>query len=422
MTFKRGIWGMWLVVAGLLWLWSAASYAAVTQAGTLTVTLGQTRVVNAPNVSRVAVGNGALVQVQAFRDTEQVLLIGSQIGITDLRVWDFAGDQVVYQVEVVNRAPEISAEDLTTILQQTRGINIQPLDNGDILLLGNAERGEDFLLAESLAKRYPTVINQVTAPVVDLQATILIEAKVLEVRRSTMTEIGIDWEDTLNGPIFGLTAYESAVNVPIDTSTQRFFGISTQLDSIINILTQNGDGRLLAEPRLSVVSGGEASFVVGGEVPIPILDQDGSVNVTFKEYGIILRIQPVADPQGFINTQVGVEVSSIDRSVTVRDVPGFTTRRTETEMNVRDGQSLVISGLLSSEDSKSVSKVPGLGDIPIIGELFKSRDFQRDRTELVVVVTPHLVSPDSPRNQDELQRARQLENDSMETTRFSIFD
>lgn len=422
MTFKRGIWGIWLAIVACLWLWTTTSYAAVSQGGTLTVTLGQTRVVNAPNVNRVAVGNGALVQVQAFRDTEQVLLIGSQVGITDLRVWDFAGDQVVYRVEVVNRAPEISVEDLTTILQQTRGINVQPLDNGDMLLLGSAERGEDFLLAESLAKRYPTIINQVTAPVVDLQATILIEAKVLEIRRSAMTDIGIDWEDTLNGPIFGIAAFESAVNVPIDTSTQRFFGINTQLDSIINIITQNGDGRLLAEPRLSVVSGGEASFVVGGEVPIPVLSQDGGVDVQFKEYGIILKIQPVADPQGFINTQVGVEVSSIDRSVTVRDVPGFTTRRTETEMNVRDGQSLVISGLLSSEDTKGVSKIPGLGDIPIIGELFKSRDFQRDRTELVVVVTPHLVSPDSQRNRDELQRVRQLENSSMEATRFSIFD
>ena len=138
--------------------------------------------------------------------------------------------------------------------------------------------------------------------------------------------------------------------------------------------------------------------------------------------GVILDFSPVADPDGFIATKINVEVSAVDNSVEVLGIPGFTTRKTNMEMNVQAGQTMVISGMLQAEDSKSISKVPGLGSIPILGELFKSREFQEKSTELVIFVTPYMVDPDSKRNKDMLEYSKQLSSDAKEDMKFSIFD
>ncbi len=196
---------------------------------------------------------------------------------------------------------------------------------------------------------------------------------------------------------------------PLDAGRgNAFLGISTRLGSVIDLLVKNGDARLLAEPKLTCRSGGEAEFLAGGEIPLPITGDDGEVSVEFKDYGVILRMQPTIDAAGYIDTDVEVEVSAIDPSVTVQSIPGFLTRRTHTDMNLRQGQTLVISGLLSSRSSGDLEKVPGLGDLPILGELFRSRAFRSDETELVVFVTPHLIDPDTPVNHALMERARTL--------------
>lgn len=418
--------------------------AAQDGAGTVTVRRGQTRVITVPNIKRVAVGDGNLVEVKAFRDTNQVLLVGDKVGVTDMRTWDFNGHQSRYQVRVVAGGPNVSAKDLREMLHGIRGVSVTALDSGDLLINGTATRSADYALIQSLANRYPSIINQVTKPTVDYKATIRVNARVLEVQRSTMKNLGIDWNDALNGPSFGLlsdfvtnpiariegttatsssTAIETfAQDLPLNAGTHSYLGINTRLDSVINIMSTSNVARILAEPRVSVVSGQKAHFLVGGEIPTPTTNSNGSTNVEYRQYGIILNIRPVADREGFIDTKVGVEVSSLDDSVTVQGIPGLRTRRTETEMNARDGQTLVISGLLNSEDSKAVSKVPGLGDIPILGELFKSRQFQRQETELVVLVTPELTDASTPDNKKAIQKERELEKSSLEDTKFHIFD
>ena len=196
----------------------------------------------------------------------------------------------------------------------------------------------------------------------------------------------------------------------------------TEIGSTINLLETNGIARVLAQPKLVTKSGSKAAFLAGGEIPIPIRGGDGELTVEFKQVGVILDFEPVADPDGFINTKINVEVSAVDESVEVLDIPGFITRKTNMEMNVQTGQTMVISGMLQAEDSKAVSKVPGLGSIPIIGELFKSRDFREDTTELVIFVTPYLIDPDSKRNKDMLDYASKLSNDASEDMKYSIFD
>jgi pilus assembly protein CpaC len=364
------------------------THAATLYDETLSVTVGQTLLLKQPNAKRVSAGDGGVIDVKVFEDTEEILLIGKAEGVTDLRIWSRDGLSKSYAVRVA-------------------GIFIPP----------------------------PPV------PSVELESTILIKAKLIEVKKSALRSIGVNWSDVANGPQFGtlndfvtndvfrvLPPESSGLtvrNLPSRTSFgtgNNYLGLTSQLDSMVNLLLQNGDARLLAEPTLTCINGGQADFLAGGELPIPIIDDDGRINVTFKQFGIILNIEPRASDSGIIRTKVGVEVSNIDPAVTVRGIPGFATRKTKTEMNVRSEQTMVVAGLYSSNDAKSVDKVPGLGEIPLIGELFKSRDFRRGDTELVVLVQPQIVNADSQPVKDGVAKYETLRKASDERLRFRLRD
>ena len=173
---------------------------------------------------------------------------------------------------------------------------------------------------------------------------------------------------------------------------------------------------------MTCVSGGTADFLAGGEVPIPVRDQFGTPNVQFKEFGIILRFSPLVDADRFIRTDVEIEVSAVDDSISVLDIPGFLTRKTNTRMNVAEGETMVIAGLVSRDDAKNVSKLPGLGQIPVIGELFKSRQFRKQQSELVVLVTPYIVEPGGTRNREYQERFNELSSAADEKLRPHLRD
>jgi pilus assembly protein CpaC len=381
---KMHMWIRILASVALL-LASSAGGAASTYDETLSVTVGQTLLLKSPNANRVSAGDGGVLDVKVFEDTEEILLIGKAEGVTDLRIWTRDGGSRSYAVRVA-------------------GIFIPP----------------------------PPV------PSVELESTILIKAKLLEVKKSALRSIGVNWTDVANGPQFGTLQdivtndlfrlpppANSGISLPPGTdfgTGNNFFGLTSTLDSMIQLLVQNGDARLIAEPTLTVINGGQADFLAGGELPIPIIDDEGRINVTFKQFGIILNIEPRASDSGLIRTKVGVEVSNIDPAVTVRGIPGFATRKTKTEMNVRSEQTMVVAGLYSSNDAKTVDKLPGLGSVPFIGELFKSRDFRRGDTELVVLVTPQLVDAEAPLVKQAVQRYDELIEQSDERLKFKLKD
>src|SRR5690606_36211870 len=161
--------------------------------------------------------------------------------------------------------------------------------------------------------------------------------------------------------------------------------------SMINLLEQNGDAVVLAEPRLSCRSGATARFAAGGELPIPQAGNLGAIDVQFKEYGVKFDISPVAGPDGLIRAKVATEISSIDFEVQDKDVPGLLKRRAETEVRLREGETLIIAGLLRQDAAGSIDKVPGRGDVPVLGALFRSRLYRQQQTDLVVFVTPRFV-------------------------------
>jgi pilus assembly protein CpaC len=163
----------------------------------------------------------------------------------------------------------------------------------------------------------------------------------------------------------------------------------------------------LANPRLVTRSGGTATFLAGGEVPIPVSAGFGAVSVTYKNYGVKLKIRPDVDRQGNILATVNTAISQINPALTVQGYPAFLTRKTDSVVNVHSGQTIVLSGLIHATGANSINKLPWLGDIPILGTLFRDTQFQHNQSELVIFVTPEVINPNSPVNRAMIRQGRQ---------------
>ncbi|PCJ29394.1 MAG: hypothetical protein COA99_19465 [Moraxellaceae bacterium] len=384
---------------------------------TVTVVEGQTTLLPFPGVTRVSIGHPDVANAQATGPAE-ILLTGLKAGVTDLRVWTSNGKQKRFLLRVVDNSWVQILEIANIVLADVEGVNARE-ENGIVFIEGRVLRQQDGAIVDDMKKKLSTEISKgsvvfnVVKPKVNLAAMIMLDVKVVEVRRNDAKRIGIQWGAFANGPLISIS----------DNPFSAKMGITSSLGSTIQMLQSEGVARVLAQPKLVTRSGSKAEFLAGGEVPIPITNQDGSVSVTFKQVGVILNMQPVADPDGFIATALEIEVSAVDESVSVLGIPGFTTRSTKMEMNVQSGQTMVVSGMLQSEDSKSITRLPGLGSIPIIGELFKSRDFQEQTTELMIFVTPYLMDPEGKLNTDLIEYGRDLGKVAQDDTKsWSIFD
>jgi pilus assembly protein CpaC len=251
---------------------------------------------------------------------------------------------------------------------------------------------------------------------------VLIDVQFVEMRKRTLNRIGIQYPGS-----FGITGTGTLTgNIPIVPSGQNQLALAItspwQTDQMaLNVLFSNGTARLLAQPKLVCGSGKSAEFLVGGEVPI-VHSTSTSVSIDWKEYGIKLRVKPTADSLGNIQSEIFAEVSEPDRSVAVQNIPGFRSRKFKTDVSVKDGASIVLSGLFSNSEEKSVSKFPLLGHIPILGELFKSREFQEQKTTLVVFVTPKVVSSEHPWVQSTIKDIQRMYKDYEAEVGWQIFD
>jgi len=402
----------------------------------LTVLQGQSLLVEYDGVTRVAVGDGELVDVKVFRDESEILLIALKPGTTDLRLWDGSGSPSRFLLEVhgPGNSGSIEPAQLQELLADIPGVEVRKI-GASTVIQGRTRSASDYEYVQHAVSRYPNVVSHLRAPAFDREPTIMLHARLLEVRTSALKDLGVEWSNLAQGPVFGylrdfttndlyrLTNAPDGSELPLRVDgSQRFSGISTSLTSTIKLLMANGDARVLAEPTMTCTSGGTADFLAGGEVPIPIRDEFGTPIVEFKEFGIILRFSPLADHDRFIQTDVEVEVSAVDESIAVLGIPGFLTRKTNTRMNVQEGETMVIAGLVSREDAKNVSKLPGLGQIPVIGELFKSRQFRKQQSELVVLVTPRIIDTGSQRNRDYQERFDELNSRADEELRYRLRD
>jgi pilus assembly protein CpaC len=355
--------------------------ASNTYAKNIDLFIGEVKILGKVSVDRVAIGKAGIIKLEIL-STDELLIIGEQAGSTSLRFWNKDGSASEYNIRVSEKDPE---------------------------------------------KR------------VRMDSMIRIGVKMVEFRKSALSKLGIDWSTDINGPTFatvGDFVTNSMFRSPsaaIDGSTlplkvkpfTSYFGIATSLTSRINLLASDGDAVVLSEPVLSCVNGGTAKFISGGEYPIPVIGRNGATSVEFKQYGIKLDISPKANKEKQIYTTIRAEVSEIDTSTTVLDVPGILKNETETIVNVHSGQTIVISGLIKAKKGKSKNKMPGLGDVPMIGELFKSNDFQQEISEMVVFLTPEVVEVDETYNQsaNKLMNIRdQTINNIRKDLKFNILD
>ncbi|QJX02658.1 type II and III secretion system protein [Alcanivorax sp. IO_7] len=285
-------------------------------------------------------------------------------------------------------------------------------------------------IIKELTDEMPNSINMVRGDGFEVSEMVRMDVKIVEIGRQDLQRLGIRWDDQIGGPAYGVHSaattnpifgvYSSAENeLPGQISealenanfnfdsydTLQYFGITTGIGSTIEALAEVGDARILSAPRLVARSGEEAEFRSGGDYPIPVINQDGFIDVTFREYGIILNILPVVSGDD-IKASVEAEVSNIDLSTQVNGVPGVLVRRALTTINVKDQDTIVISGLVSGNLAKQTQKVPFLGDIPILGKLFSSTEDRIDESEVLIMVTPRIVDAQEESNQKLVERVR----------------
>jgi pilus assembly protein CpaC len=351
---------------------------------------------------------------------KQILVTGKSFGVTQMIVWVNEGEQRVFDVAVDLELERLMASVRTAVPRAQ--VKAHALLDA-VVLTG---RVPDATAAERIMQIAgvfsPRVINQMQ---VAGTQQILLRCTVAEVDRSAMRQLGfngwiagddvrdmffIDNLDGLNPANIGAPAGALATadipfvvgedGIPVTGQTTMSFGFPrVQMQVFVQALRENGLLRVLAEPNLVAVNGQSASFLAGGEVPIPIVT-DERIKIEWKEFGVRLNFTPAMLSEEQIRLTVAPEVSEPDFANAVTfggvSVPGFATRRVETVVELGSGQTFAIGGLLNERVRAVVRRVPGLGDVPVLGSLFRSVSYQKDESELVVLVTPELVEPVSP--------------------------
>ena len=378
--------------------------------------VGESRVFPTPNVARIAVGNGQIMSAAAL-DEKEVIVFANGVGTSSLFVWADDGRYQRVKVNIVPGDTSRVAREVAAFLASIP--NARASIVGDkVIVEGDALSDEDRDKVAELAKRYPQIVNFTSA--VGWEKMVMMDVKVVEFPKSELREIGLKWAanggvalGAVWGPIrrgddgpykvgipaggegLPVTNRGSSGEVTIPTSLNVLGAINMGLSAKLNLLQQNGSASVLAEPQLSARSGVKASFLAGGEFPYSVASAQG-VTVMFKPYGIKLDVEPKIGRDGIIRAVIDSEVSSIDPSVSTVNGPALLTRKTRTEFNARSGETIVLSGLLQRNISNDIDKVPFLGNIPVLGALFRSKRYQNKETELVVFVTPTIVDSASP--------------------------
>ncbi len=385
----------------------------------LSVAVGKTVLVDlARPISRVSIGLGDVAETHAISPTE-VMVNGKAPGETSLIIWDTKGGRQFFNV-TVRASTSATNDNLEAIRRELRmELPGQPLkvstENGSVFLRGTVKDLNSSKRAVQIASTGGKVVNllDVNVPAGDPQ--VLLKVRFASVDRSKAKQLGINFFSTgLGNTLAGISTGQSSppTVTPGANGSSATLGLSNELNifgflpglnvgATLQALETRGVVETLAEPNILAVNGKEASFLAGGEYPYPVAQASSggaaTITIMFKEYGIRLNFVPTLTPRGTIRLQVAPEVSALDFTNSVQvsgfDVPAITSRKMRTEVELGDGQSFIIAGLLDNVETENFSKIPFIGDIPILGKLFQSMTKTKTNTELIVICTAELVSP-----------------------------
>jgi pilus assembly protein CpaC len=375
--------------------------------GQLTVTVGKSLTIDSPlAIKRVATANGALVDAQAISPKE-LLLNGKSPGETSLLIWQEDGTRLIYDLTV-----RVSPQRLNAVREQIArdypdaDINVT-FDNDVAFVRGTVK---DITAADRIMTIVSTMaraVNLLRVEVPPVEPQILLKVRFANVDRSVSTQLGVNFASGAGNQLTAVgtgAAISTAGAVVANSlaSTVNIFALRSDINLLAEITALEGKNLLemLAEPNLLTFSGTRASFTAGGEFPyLAPQPSTGGVQFTvqFKEYGVRLNFLPRVTPQGTIHMQVNPEVSALDfaNGITIQGTtePALTVQRVNTEVDLESGQTFIIAGLLDRQTTETMSKIPGLGDIPILGKLFQSKTLTKNNSELLIIITPELVRP-----------------------------
>jgi pilus assembly protein CpaC len=400
--------------------------------GTVTVAVGKTEDVRVDAAfTDITVGDSEVADISPMTD-RTISILGKKIGTTRVALYSEGKVQVgLIDVEVTYDVTRLAQE----IARFTGGgIKVSSI-NGRIMLSGTARDASTLDKAVVIARQFaPDPINTVTV----LQAEqVMLEVRFVEASRQASRELGVQWNSFGQNTLANIGSRLPASQLPITqggsgcgggpniacnsltqsaivaagvlsgTAPYGFLlgalnraGLS--VDVALNALEEKGLARSLAEPNLVALSGDTASFLAGGEFPIPVPGSLGSVTIDYKRYGVGLAFTPTVLRDSLINLKIEPEVSQLDTSHPIQvagiAVPPLIVRRASTTVELRDGQSFVIGGLLQNDSTTAQQQLPWIGDIPVLGALFRSAAYQKNETDLAIIVTPHIVRPISPGN------------------------
>lgn len=380
----------------------------------LFVAAGKSAIIDSPvDIERVLVADGEIAEAIAVSPRE-VVVNGKKGGATTFIVWQHHGKRLLFDLTV-----QASTERLDTVNrelhQELAGQEVSMTVEGkDVFLRGTAKDLASAQRAEAIAGTLGKVVDLLKVPVPPPEAQILLKVRFASVDRTVLTQLGVNFFSTGAGNTVGATTTGQFPGAGVSSSSGGSPGLTLSdalniflfrtdlnLGAIIQAMQSRNLVEILAEPNVLAINGKPASFVAGGEFPYPTLQGGGAgvgqVTIQFREFGIRLNFLPILTPRGTIRLAVAPEVSSLDSSngltISGATIPGLDVRRVQTEIELQSGQSFVISGLLNNNITQSLSKIPGLGDIPLLGKLFQSKSLQKTNTELLVLVTPELVRP-----------------------------
>jgi pilus assembly protein CpaC len=389
-------------------------------ANELSIAVGKSVLVDiAHPVKRVAIGMAEIAEATVITRNE-IMVNGKTPGETSLIVWDITGSRQFFNV-TVRASGTLSNDHLDAIRRELRAeLPGQPLkvtaDNNNIFLRGTVKDLNSSERAVKIASTAGKVVNLLKVDVPEADAQILLKVRFASVDRSKAKQMGLNFVSLgAANTVGGITTGQFT---PPSIATSSTTGPTATFTNELNLLAENPGGlplavdiqameskgvvELLAEPNIVAANGKEASFLAGGEYPFPVVQggsggTGSSISLMFKEYGIRLNFIPTITPRGTIRLQVAPEVSALDTTngieVSGFSVPAITTRKVKTEVELADGQSFIIGGLLDNSESETFQKIPFLGDIPVLGKFFQSMSRNHNNTELIVMVTPTIVVP-----------------------------
>ncbi len=409
------------------------SYSAMFGKGSepiaVNVLVGQSRVINFDRpIGRFSVSNPEIAEAVLVAP-DQVLVNGKGFGQVNFIAWEQSGGRfVIFDVYVRTNLSLIDSQ--IRALFPKDDIRLSQA-NGSVVLSGNVKERKTIGQAQSIVEAAGFKVVNMIESATQNAAQVQLEVHVAEVSKSRLRDYGTSYSsipgagsggyiNSGGGPssLSSATTGSGVANVLNSalspTLNLLLFNNSINTLAMIRALRTSGAMRSLAEPNLVAMDGQQASFLAGGEFPVPIVQSGGSdkpaISIVFKEYGIRLNFKPTIIDEDHIRLDLEPEVSSIDFANGVKfsgfTIPALKTRRAHTGVELRDGQSFALAGLLDNNETKTMSTVPFLSDIPVLGALFKSKSFQKDQTELMFIMTAHLVKPV---NQDDLPSLRGMD-------------